>query len=255
MNRKKLDKLAEDPRFIPGIYLYCDRWCERCAFTSRCLSYAQTAELQEEQGDDPASQDLSNEKFWERLKEVFQQTKEMIEEYAAEQGIALDTIDAEAALAEHREHSRAAREHRLTKAAERYGFMVKEWFDREADELERAWEESGQDEALEDAVEVIRWYQFFPAAKLVRALLRDDSEQDESDWQSDAQGSVKVALIGMDRSLMAWGRLQLCWPEKADSIMPILTHLETLRRQTEQAFPNARSFIRPGLDEASDHLM
>ena len=25
---------------IPGIYNYCDRWCERCRFTSRCFTYA-----------------------------------------------------------------------------------------------------------------------------------------------------------------------------------------------------------------------
>ncbi|MCB0550950.1 MAG: hypothetical protein KDD19_25495 [Phaeodactylibacter sp.] len=33
---------------IPGIYNYCDRWCERCSFTSRCLLYAQEQELTEE---------------------------------------------------------------------------------------------------------------------------------------------------------------------------------------------------------------
>jgi len=26
--------------FIPGIYNYCDRWCETCAFTSRCRVFA-----------------------------------------------------------------------------------------------------------------------------------------------------------------------------------------------------------------------
>jgi predicted protein tyrosine phosphatase len=37
MDRHGLLKLASDPKFIPGIYNYCDRWCERCPFTSRCL--------------------------------------------------------------------------------------------------------------------------------------------------------------------------------------------------------------------------
>ena len=27
MNRDRLEKLAADERFIPGIYNYCDRWC------------------------------------------------------------------------------------------------------------------------------------------------------------------------------------------------------------------------------------
>ena len=26
--------------FIPGIYNYCDSWCERCLYTSRCMNFA-----------------------------------------------------------------------------------------------------------------------------------------------------------------------------------------------------------------------
>ena len=40
---------ARDPKLIPGIYNYCDRWCERCPFTSRCMVYA----MGEEDRDDP----------------------------------------------------------------------------------------------------------------------------------------------------------------------------------------------------------
>jgi hypothetical protein len=31
--------------FIVGIFNYCDRWCERCEFTSRCRVFADGAEL------------------------------------------------------------------------------------------------------------------------------------------------------------------------------------------------------------------
>ena len=27
-------------QFIPGIYNYCDRWCERCPLTARCRVFA-----------------------------------------------------------------------------------------------------------------------------------------------------------------------------------------------------------------------
>ena len=33
MDKNDLLKLATDPKYIPGIYNYCDRWCERCPFT------------------------------------------------------------------------------------------------------------------------------------------------------------------------------------------------------------------------------
>ena len=38
MDKHDLLKLAADPKYIPGIYNYCDRWCERCPFTSQCLN-------------------------------------------------------------------------------------------------------------------------------------------------------------------------------------------------------------------------
>ena len=34
--------------FILGIYNYCDRWCETCAFTSRCRGFADHAESEAE---------------------------------------------------------------------------------------------------------------------------------------------------------------------------------------------------------------
>jgi hypothetical protein len=37
MDKNDFLKLAADPKYIPGICNYCDRWCERCPFTSRCL--------------------------------------------------------------------------------------------------------------------------------------------------------------------------------------------------------------------------
>jgi hypothetical protein len=73
--------------------------------------------------------------------------------------------------------------------------------------------------------------------------------------QNDSNGKAKVALIAIDRSIAAWGRLSLLLPEKAGGIMPTLSHLEALRRHTEQTFPHARDFIRPGFDEALNYLM
>lgn len=40
MDKKEIQRLAENPRFISGMYTYCDRWCERCPMTHNCLTYA-----------------------------------------------------------------------------------------------------------------------------------------------------------------------------------------------------------------------
>ena len=68
-------------------------------------------------------------------------------------------------------------------------------------------------------------------------------------YPKDFDGSAKVALIGIDRSLAAWAGMLATLPEEEDNLYKILIHLEQLRRKTEAEFPNARSFIRPGFDE------
>ena len=32
--------------FIVGVYNYCDSWCDRCAFTSRCRVFADMREME-----------------------------------------------------------------------------------------------------------------------------------------------------------------------------------------------------------------
>ena len=68
MEDNELRELVVNPRFISGIYNYCDRWCERCALSHRCLSYAME---RAEDGSDPGARDLSNQKFWDKLHRQF----------------------------------------------------------------------------------------------------------------------------------------------------------------------------------------
>ena len=130
---------------------------------------------------------------------------------------------------------------------------------------------------MTDAIEVIRWYQFFIAAKTYRALmgLEDIGDEEVSDINvdpfsdddfddedvllaaacHDSDGSAKIALIAIDRSLSAWRLLQNVLPEKTESTLPMLIELEKMRRGLEQIFPRARDFIRPGFDEIGSELV
>jgi len=59
----------------------------------------------------------------------------------------------------------------------------------------------------------------------------------------------------MERSISAWARLSELVPEKSSGILPMMVYLEQLRRGTEQKFPKATSFVRPGFDEAPDQFV
>lgn len=266
MKPKDLRELAGDPRFISGIYNYCDRWCERCPMTARCLNYAQAQIEDEEYGEE--SRDANNQAFWDRMHGIFQQTIEMLHEMAQEQGIDLSKMDEDAELkaAERQERRREARAHRLALPARRYADLVDEWFEKNEVEFKEKRRELIQSAEMElpgakpdvvaadinDACEVVRWYQHQIYVKLCRALSADPKMErffDENNFPRDSDGSAKVALLGMDRSIAAWGRLREHFPDRADRILDMLVLLDRLRRQTEARFPNARAFKRPGFDD------
>jgi hypothetical protein len=251
MKKSDLIEMAGNPDLISGIYNYCDRWCERCQFTSRCLLYAQ------EQADpdlaDPETRDISNEKFWRKMHTIFAQTAELIAEWAAEAGVDLDAVDSTEEIAKHEREMNAAEQSELGQASSRYATAVAEWFKKEFDNEDTLHDdsgnkpESGEEElTIQNAAEVIRWYQFFIAVKTFRALsgadrldlesedddifpdfTADDENDDDDDFdydavvdraeRMDANGSAKVALVAIDRSISAWRSLQMSLPAKTES--------------------------------------
>lgn len=60
-------------------------------------------------------------------------------------------------------------------------------------------------------------------------------------------GAVKIALIAVERSKMAWSALVT--DENAQTIKPLPDLLEVIKQTAENKFPNAYNFVRPGFDE------
>ena len=257
----RFKELAANPNLISGIHNYCDRWCERCNFTARCAVYAAEAA---DPDNDPSTRDISNAAFWQKLSSIFKETLEMISEWAEEVGVNLSE-EALEPIGELKEKQRDdTRKHPLAKAAEKYAFDVNEWFDKEFTQMELISDAPAQSEdtietedEVDDYVEVVSWYQFFIAVKMIRGLM---SRIDEDDYLAeedprDSDGSAKVALMAIDRSISAWKLMCDLRPENADSIHGFLIQLEQLRSNAEREFPNARDFIRPGFDEPTLNLL
>lgn len=264
MKRKSLRELARDPRFISGVYNYCDRWCERCPLSNRCLTYA----MEKERDDgDPASRDLANGKFWLKLHENFQETIGMVRADAKTRGIDLDDpkLRAEVIAQERAERRLAAKNRPAARAGMAYIKAVDQWMDGAKPLLAAKVEElkaqarleigdpKAEVERLSDFTDVIRWYQHFIYVKLCRAIDSRASEALETDeeqkkYPKDSDGTAKIALIAMDRSISAWAGMREALGDEADGILDLLAQLTALRRETEKLFPDARSFVRPGFD-------
>jgi hypothetical protein len=260
MDKERLKELAEDPRFIQGIYNYCDRWCERCPFTSRCMNFA----LSEEEFEDPESNDVRNEQFWRKMRETFQLALDLLKDLAEREGIDLDSLDVAESEEEHRARDALAGRHRCSLAAKLYGEMADDWFEAADDLSGRNDEDPTLDGVfgsvemdptegglgLHDAVEVVRWYQHQIYVKIMRAVRGSLDERQESpdEFPKDSDGSAKVALIGIDRSIAAWREIRERFPAQAHGALDILLHLRRVRKEVEKAFPDARAFLRPGFD-------
>ena len=222
---------------------------------------------------DPAGRDLANQKFWNKLHASFQLTMQMIQEDAQRLGVDLNAPDAraEAVAHERQVRRRGARHQPLPRAARDYGLAAQKWFedsavlfrDRGVELAEQARLEIGRplDEAEEirEMLDILQWYHLFIHVKLTRAIASQAGAELETDsamkqFPRDSDGSAKVALLGMDRSLSAWAALRSHFLEQEDVILDFQLRLARIRGGTERIFPNARVFVRPGFDEDTARL-
>ena len=164
----------------------------------------------------------------------------------------LDDSEPTAAEMEAFKREEEAREERLdessiTTGTEKLMTLAHAWFDKHQDAR------SGDaNPHFVEAVEVASWDAYLIAAKLHRALQgRDEfvhgNPLDDEPVQNDWNGSAKVALISIRRSVKAWQTIARVAndPEAAN----IAKELRGLESQVERTFPDAWKFIRPGFDQ------
>ncbi len=253
MDKKELLERAKDPNLIAGIYNYCDRWCERCPFTSRCLTYS----MEEERKGKAKGGDEDNEQFWEQVQDSFDIALSLLADMAEEFGIDLDAVAVE------QDEEPDNREHIVSAMAGRYIETVREWFEPNREMIAEAVEKENSHlkvvgpEAeegripLAEAIEVIDYYKYLISAKLERALRGKDEDAADGfdEFWKDSDGSAKIALIAMDRSISAWGVVASRLPAHKSRAAETIARLKRMRDITQREFPQARSFIRPGFDD------
>jgi len=246
MNRDRLKKLASDERFIAGIYNFCDRWCERCPQTLRCLNFS----VSEEEFSDPETRDIRNEAFWKKLSEILRDALELLKEGAEKWGIDIETLDSAEGEENVKAKEVAAENHLLCRVAKKYSQLAEDWFGRRDTLFFEVAAAAREGVSIEEAIEVIRWYQCFIGAKVMRAVQGNIEETDEGcdEFPSDSDGSAKIALIAIDRSIAAWAVIQHYIADGDREVIDVIAFLDGLRQAVEETFPNARSFIRPGFD-------
>lgn len=265
MNKDSIRKYFDNPQYIQGIYNYCDRWCKKCEFTKRCMHFA----LSEDHFSDHDAVSINNKVFWQKITELFKVTLDMLNDLIEQEDIDMNMFDSKKALRDIEKRKEIAKNHDCSVDANKYIDIVNKWFS-ESEELFAQNDELLNLETefeitkdvfiknvseLKEHLETIQWYQYQIYIKLNRSIeesLQENFEADDS--QSSFNGSAKVALLGIDKSLKAWEYLMFHFTEKEDEILEILIFLGRLRKKIEAMFPDARGFIRPGFDQEKNSV-
>lgn len=262
MDLEEFKKLNNNPDLISGIHNYCDRWCERCYLSSRCAVFL----TENREGRDSKAKDMSNKEFWDELSNMFALTFEMLKEIADEQGMDLDAIPSQDIEINQQQLYEEIDRHPAAKMAQQYFDSVFKWLKENESLIEEKFEEEKKllklagtnDKAgdnmlkLKDLIEIVRWYFSIIIVKTKRSLsgLLEDAEE-MFGAQSDMNGSAKVVLIAIEKSIFAWNGLLKLLPQSEDEIYAHLVLLSRLKKIIEQSFPQANQFVRPGFDEVT----
>jgi hypothetical protein len=227
--------------FIIGIFDYCDRWCEACAFTSRCRLFADVAETE-------ASLDP-------HLKPVVEapvlpeETEPPPPRWMQEMIVEMNEAAAKIAAGEFevRPRPQPPKEHlAIEHRAKAYWFRVYPWLKALAYEPMNP----------ADPCAVIGWFHTMIPAKVHRAIHGlAEGGPDGDDWPPDHDGSAKVALLGIERSHMAWLDLVERGVMSDAAAAPFIADLVWLGEALEEVFPRARAFVRPAFDEPDEVAM
>jgi hypothetical protein len=243
--------------YIPSIYNYCDRWCERCTFSERCAVYEGNMR----------NKMLSPEQFEKIVTKSFKKALNVLLELAEQQGLDLDNLTKENLPP--KDEDREQRVKTFIKKTTTYIINANNWFkekhaifkEEESSLIARIEMEIPIDEEailqLNDAIEIIHWYKILINNKIYRAIQKTpflaESEEDNTliinSLQSDENGSAKAALIAIERSITAWESVRSYFPQFTDDILDLFLFLNDIRRELLVWHPQANEFVRPGFDE------
>ncbi len=266
--------------FIPGVFNYCDRRCERCRFVRQCRVGALNVDDVGEAED--AVADERPEDLKERLRKLMgmPSSAEHEQDGTDDDGgddddagdhFDFDPADLEPTEEERRRDEEIARqihEHPLTNMGLTYMDLVDEWLEpREVSltasgvvlyrqqELNVAVSlRTPENQLLGAALDEVLWFKLMVHVKCQRALrgkLEDDGRWKDlglDPLQSDWNGTAKLSKEIVGRSASAWESVLELMPGEADALLPIQELLRRLAVELDREFPDAEQFIRPGFD-------
>lgn len=242
---------------IPGIYIYCNRWCEMCPFTIKCEAFAADKSFQN------AEHDEKMKKFWHDLESGIGKNEENIIGLAAEKGISLTEFDKPTNKKDFDLFQKGAKSNLILKAGRDYEDLVDDWFDKAIEEygLAIVETENGAMPKLDNILpgndkynpmfEIVLRFQLQIYLKLSRMFYSKGREGDKPEEGVEADNPYAVGKTNIEtimRSFAAWSIIAEKYP-KDEMIFDLLVLLLRLKNNIITNFPETEKFVRVGLDD------
>ena len=241
--------------YILNIYNFCDRWCEKCGFTANCEASTKK--------DTEPDEDSRNRLFWQNIENQLPEFKKLIIDTANNKDLSLTEFEPPKQKKNFDLFQRDAKSNIILKAGRLYEDMVDDWFDDAIDKniIEIVETPSGSahklstvtqvenSTQLNNMFEVVLRYQLQVYLKLSRTFYSRGVEVEKEESEHiDSLGTAKAVLSLLDRSLASWGIILENKLFDYDTSFDMLLLIIRLENNIELEFPDARSFVRPGLD-------
>jgi hypothetical protein len=223
--------------YIVGIFNYCDRWCERCPLTKRCRVFAMCAEADFEEGNGPLTEPRiirERRRLEAQMIQMHAEAAELGEAALPKPGERFGRLPPDLEAAAGPDPEVVARGPELGKTMRRLALSA--------------------NPLVRQATQTINYFTLFVPMKMFRAFAQVERDG-PGGQQSDANGSGKAALLGLDRMETAWQCLIETHHVSATDAAPFLAEIARMKRNLDRALPDARSFVRPGFDEPEEIQM
>ncbi len=258
---------------ISGIYNYCDRWCEKCTYTNRCLLFKQEAEreikhiLRDENKNDPdiLAKDLKDDlqEAFEHINKFMDEEDEQYEEF--EMDDFEDDDDDEAGFEKEffeEEISDEERPSTFLKNADNPLILLSEnlfkdfynYYDRLKLKFPDELEEKNLQSLLQQNLDILGWHtpqlhvkirmSYWNKHKLSKSKDPEFAEIDEEMLNV----SSRIAFIGIEKCITALNFLYQQKPEVQAETKFILNTVIQIKNIFIEEFPDAQTYKRPYFD-------
>jgi hypothetical protein len=252
---------------ISGIFNYCDRWCEKCTYTNRCLLFKQEAEreikhiLRDENKNDPdvLAKDLADD-----FKEAFDHINKFMDDDEESEAFDFDednevddAFEKELFDDESDDDERPSKFLRnannpLIVLSEKLFNDFYDYYDRL--KLHNELDEKNPQNVLQQNLDTLGWYtpqisvkirmSFWNKHKLSKSKDPEFAEIDEEMLNV----SSRIAFIGIENCISALNNLLQQKPGLESEILGLLSTTKHIKQLFVEEFPAALTYKRPYFD-------